>query len=70
MWLDCRSLGLDDLALQRFMVEECGLGLSPGRQFGEEGSGFMRLNIGTRRERLAQALAALQEMMARRRKPV
>lgn len=69
MWLDCRSLGLDDLALQRFMVEECGLGLSPGRQFGEEGSGFMRLNIGTRRERLAQALAALQEAMARRRKP-
>lgn len=60
MWLDCRSLTLDDAGLRDFMINSCGVGLSPGLQFGEQGSGFMRLNIGTRRERLAEALAAIE----------
>lgn len=45
MWLDCRKLGMDDPNLQRHFVEKAGVGLSPGVQFGEEGSGHMRLNV-------------------------
>ena len=60
VWLDCREMGLDDAALQRFFLQEAGLALNPGISFGEAGSGFMRLNIGTSREILEQAMARLK----------
>ncbi len=56
LWLDCRGLGLDDAALQRFFVEQAQVGMNPGTVFGEGGSGFMRLNIGTPRAVVRQAL--------------
>jgi cystathionine beta-lyase len=63
VWLDCRELGLNDAALKHFFIEEAGVGLSPGRLFGEAGSGFMRMNIAapicvitTALERIADAL--------------
>jgi cystathionine beta-lyase len=58
LWLDCRRLGLPDPVLHRRLID-AGLGLSPGTQFGPEGSGFMRLNYGLPRERLRQALGLL-----------
>jgi cysteine-S-conjugate beta-lyase len=59
LWLDCRRLGMGDRELQRFFVEQAGLGLSPGTLFGTGGSGFMRMNIGTPR---ANVLAALKRL--------
>ncbi len=59
MWLDCRGLGLDDTALQHFFVHDARLGLNSGISFGEAGSGFMRLNIGTGREMLEEAMSRL-----------
>ena len=59
LWLDCRELGMDDAALKRFFVQQAGLGLSPGSVFGEQGSGYMRLNIGTPRAQILQALDKL-----------
>ncbi|MGM0571329.1 MalY/PatB family protein [Marinobacter sp.] len=47
LWLDCRGLGLDDSGLKRFMVEQAGVGMNPGITFGEQGSGFTRLNLGS-----------------------
>lgn len=68
LWLDCRALGMDDAALQRFFVQQAGLGLSPGSVFGEQGAGYMRLNIGAPRALIMQALdklaAALRERHA------
>lgn len=65
IWLDCRELELDDAALKRFFIQQAGVGLSPGRLFGEVGSGFMRMNIAAPRsvittalERMANALQA------------
>lgn len=58
LWLDCRKLGLTDRALHRRLID-AGLGLSPGTQFGPEGSGFMRLNYALPQSRLQQALALL-----------
>jgi cystathionine beta-lyase len=60
LWLDCRNLGLDDVRLNQFFIHQCGLGLSPGKLFGEQGSGFMRLNLGTTRSRLQTAMEQLQ----------
>ncbi|RBW49238.1 MalY/PatB family protein [Marinobacter sp. F3R11] len=60
MWLDCRQLGLDDAGLKRFFVEDAGVGMNPGISFGEQGSGFMRLNIGCPRSVLADVLQRIE----------
>ena len=56
LWLDCRSLAMNDEELKCFFVQEARVGLSPGTVFGPGGSGFMRMNIGTPRRVLATAL--------------
>ncbi len=59
VWLDCRGLGFDDKALHEFFTKEVRLGLNSGNSFGEAGSGFMRINIGTSREVLEEAMSRL-----------
>lgn len=65
-WLDCRDLKMTDAELKRFFIEDCGLGLSPGRQFGEQGSGFMRMNLGTQRSIINEALERIEQAILRR----
>ncbi|MBD8900327.1 PatB family C-S lyase [Rhodanobacter sp. DHG33] len=60
LWLDCRALGMDDVALREFFIHRCRLGLNPGVDFGPGGSGFMRMNIGTPRRNIEAALAAIE----------
>jgi cysteine-S-conjugate beta-lyase len=45
-WLDCRGLGLGDDPAAAFL-EHGKVAPSPGRDFGDQGAGFARLNIGT-----------------------
>jgi cystathionine beta-lyase len=54
-WLDCRALGLGDDPARRFL-EAGRVALSPGPDFGEQGKGFARMNIGTSPELLAEAV--------------
>ena len=56
LWLDCRALGMDNETLKRFFIEQAGVGMNPGYVFGDNGGGFMRLNIGTRLEIVQQAM--------------
>ena len=56
-WMDCRALALD--AHELFLRH--GVALSPGAQFGA--SGFVRLNFGTQRARLRQALQRMQHAL-------
>lgn len=56
LWLDCRAMELNDRQLERFFVQQAGVGLSPGIIFGEQGSGFMRMNIAAPRSVIAGAL--------------
>ncbi|MEE3169110.1 MAG: PatB family C-S lyase [Pseudomonadota bacterium] len=64
MWLDCRELcrdrDLDDAGLKRFFVRDAGVGMNPGLSFGEQGSGFMRLNIGCPRSVLEQVVGRIE----------
>lgn len=60
LWLDFRSLKLTTNELNRKLIEECGLGLSRGDQFGPGGSGFMRMNIATPRSVVDQAFDRLK----------
>ena len=59
VWLDCRALGLSHDALVDLFVNRAHLALNDGAMFGIGGSGFMRLNVGTPRAVLRQALEQL-----------
>nr|MDA3875557.1 aminotransferase class I/II-fold pyridoxal phosphate-dependent enzyme [Halothiobacillus sp.] len=65
LWLDCRALGLDDAMLNRFFIDEAGLGLNTGISFGVPGSGFMRLNIACPLSQLETAMTKLQVAIER-----
>ncbi|HLO59679.1 MAG TPA: PatB family C-S lyase [Bacteroidales bacterium] len=59
VWLDCKGLGMGPEKLKSFMIHEAGLGFNDGPQFGREGEGFQRINIGCPRVILEQALQKL-----------
>ena len=56
IWLDCRELQLSQAELVKFFVDQAKLALNDGTMFGPGGEGFMRLNVGTSRKVLEQAL--------------
>ena len=60
VWLDCRALGLDQAALKRLFDGKAGVHLEQGTVFGEEGEGFVRMNIACRRAILKDALARIR----------
>src|SRR5690554_5026852 len=60
VWLDCRQLNLSQRDLVSLFVNKAGLALNDGTIFGREGEGFMRLNVGTSRRILEQALNNLK----------
>lgn len=64
LWIDCSALNLDDEELKRFMIEKAKVGLNPGNSYGEEGKGFMRMNIacprGTLEEGVSRIINALK----------
>lgn len=55
IWIDFSALGLSDEELNQKLIDG-GVGLNRGVQFGKQGSGFMRLNIGCPRSVLQKAL--------------
>lgn len=54
-WLDCRRLGLGDDPAAVFR-HRGRVALSPGRRYGEPGSGFVRLNLATSPEIITEAV--------------
>ncbi len=66
MWLDMRALGMEHSGLVRFLVDQAGLGLNSGLSFGEEGAGFMRLNIATPRANIVRAMEQLMKAVKAR----
>lgn len=60
IWLDCRELGLNDQKLKKFLLKEAKVGLNDGFIFGEEGSGFARINIACPQAILEEALKRIE----------
>ena len=58
MWLDCTALGMTQQALMETLLAHH-LKVNDGLFFGEQGRGFVRLNIGCPRAQLEAALHAL-----------
>ena len=59
LWIDFNPTGLSHDTLNNIFVNEARLALSDGANFGLEGSGFVRLNIGTPRKVLDDGLNRL-----------
>ncbi len=64
IWLDCRKLGMNGKELQEFFVSKAGVGLNEGSDFGPGGEGFMRMNIGTTRQTIEQAMKQIDNAIA------
>lgn len=58
-WIDCRGLGLDPAALDKFMLTKARLWLDKGQKFGTEGHGYMRINLGCPRAHVDEAIQRL-----------
>lgn len=61
LWMDCRALELNHEELVHTFVDKARLALNDGEIFGPEGKGFMRMNVGTPRYILSQALERLRK---------
>ncbi|MBP5420497.1 MAG: PatB family C-S lyase [Bacteroidales bacterium] len=61
VWLDCRGLKLSHRQLVSLFVDKAGLALNDGALFGEEGAGYMRLNVGCPQQTIEEALTRLQK---------
>ena len=61
IWLDCRGLGLDHDSLTSLFIDKADLALNDGEMFNPGGIGFMRLNIGTSRQVIEDALISLEK---------
>lgn len=67
-WLDCRGLGMDAKALEKFMQEEALWFTDEGYIFGTGGEGFERINLACPTWVLRKALERLRDALERRRK--
>ncbi len=62
VWLDFRKYGLSDEELLEKAIQKAKVGLNPGYSFGEEGKGFLRINVGCPRATLKEAMERLAEV--------
>jgi cystathionine beta-lyase len=60
IWLDCRAMGLNSTELNRFFVEQAGVGMNEGFRFGPGGEGFMRMNLACPRATVKKALEQIE----------
>lgn len=56
MWLDMRRLGLDQRQLMDRMLNVAHVAVNDGATFGQEGNGYVRLNIGAPRTTVKEAV--------------
>ena len=61
VWLDFSGLGMSHKELVDMIVNKAHLAMNDGAMFGKEGEQHMRMNVGTRREVLQQAMQQLRD---------
>ncbi len=60
LWLDCSALDLNSEELNNFFMNKCKVWLNDGAMFGTKGQLFQRMNLGTRRELIKEALERIE----------
>lgn len=58
-WIDLKPLNIDMDELQRLLIEEHKVAIMRGDTYGKEGEGYVRLNVGCPRSKVATGLKAL-----------
>lgn len=58
-WIDLRPLNIDDRELQQVLIEREKVAIMPGFTYGEEGRGFVRLNVGCPRSKVEAGMDKL-----------
>ncbi len=58
--------GMDDETFARVMLEDAGVALLPGSNFGESGAGFVRLCYATSRENIVEGLRRMKDCLQKR----
>ena len=61
--LDCRRLGLDEKALEEFFLRRAKVYFSAGSTFGDELTGFVRMNLACPRSTLRDALERIERAL-------
>ena len=60
LWADFRGTGWTQDEIQRFLVEDAGLGVNRGDSFGVSGTGFVRINSAVPESRIDEAIQRLR----------
>ena len=63
MWLDFNGYGLSEDELWRKMTQEAQLGFNRGSDFGQDGSGYFRINLACPRATVEEAMRRLMQFM-------
>jgi cystathionine beta-lyase len=61
VWLDCHELHLNHDDLQSLFIKDAHLALNDGEMFSPGGEGFMRMNVGSPRKIIEQAMKQLRD---------
>ena len=62
LWMDFRAWNLPQKELVHKLIYDAKIGLNNGTDFGAEGEGFMRMNIGTNRETVLEGLKRICQL--------
>jgi len=62
LWMDFRAWNLPQKELVHKLIYDAKIGLNNGTDFGAEGEGFMRMNIGTNRETVLEGLRRISQL--------
>ncbi|MEZ3436288.1 MAG: pyridoxal phosphate-dependent aminotransferase [Lachnospiraceae bacterium] len=62
LWIDCTESGFSQKELMQRLVD-AGVAPNDGSHYGEEGEGFVRINIGTQRRRLEEAMECMKRAL-------
>ena len=63
VWLDMRGLGLTSEEINNLLIHKAGVAIFEGKEFGEERSGFFRMNIACPRSQLAEGVKRITEVL-------
>jgi len=66
VWVDTHTISPDSLALANTILEQAGVAVAPGMDFGREGEGYLRLSYATSVDNINEGISRLAEFLAGR----
>lgn len=65
LWVDISGVCTDSVKFTKKLREETGLYINDGAEYGEAGKSFVRINLGTQRERVIDGLERLRSFVSK-----